>query len=392
MLIEFKVTNFRSFKNETTLSFQETRCSEHPHHLIDCGKEKFLKTAVIYGANTSGKSNLYSAFEYMKRFVMYSYMYEDYINIKSEAFLFDEKSNKEPSTFEVYFTLNKSNDNIEYKYGFSINKGNITEEWLCKKAINARNYIIIFERSIDKFNLSGIPKEHRMNIKVATGKNNLIISIGSKLKIPICNTISKWFKDINCINFETKDMCVDPNDIKDTTNIVKYLNSFEPTVSDVTYDESKNTYNIIYKTDDSGNTYKIPLAKESAGMKKMFNLYSRFKFALNNGSVLFVDSLDANLHPLLLRDIVITFFDDKLNPNNAQLIFTTDDISNLDKSIFRRDEIWFVNKKNNISELYSLVDFKGEDNKKIRKDEDYCKNYLLGKYGAIPNLENIRLI
>ncbi len=137
----------------------------------------------------------------------------------------------------------------------------------------------------------------------------------------------------------------------------------------------------------------IPLAQESAGTQKMFALYSPLKKVLNSGGVFFVDELYARLHPLLVQDFIITFLDPKTNPNNAQLIFTTHDTWQLSNDLLRRDEIWFAAKdENGASSMYSLVDFKGENAAKIRKDENYGKNYLLGKYGAIPELKKIDIV
>jgi AAA15 family ATPase/GTPase len=114
---------------------------------------------------------------------------------------------------------------------------------------------------------------------------------------------------------------------------------------------------------------------------------------LKKGSILFVDELNARLHPLLVRNIILTFYNPKVNVNNAQLIFTTHDTWQLSNQLLRRDEIWFTEKdKNGVSTLYSLVDFVDEKGTRIRKDESYEKNYLLGKYGAIPTLNNIGLL
>ena len=138
---------------------------------------------------------------------------------------------------------------------------------------------------------------------------------------------------------------------------------------------------------DSEQTASIPLENESAGTLKMFSLYPYLQEALATGGVLFVDELNARLHPLLVRTFVTTFLNKELNPKHAQLIFTSHDSWQLNNNLLRRDEIWFTAKNaNNISSLYSLVDFVDDTGDKIRKDENYEKNYLLGKYGAIPSL------
>ena len=139
---------------------------------------------------------------------------------------------------------------------------------------------------------------------------------------------------------------------------------------------------------DSDQTGTIPLQNESAGTLKMFALYPLLQDVLANGGVFFVDELNARLHPLLVRSFIITFLNPEINKNHAQLIFTSHDSWQLNSNLLRRDEIWFTEKnENGVSILYSLADFFDEDGVKIRKDENYEKNYLLGKYGAIPSLK-----
>ena len=125
----------------------------------------------------------------------------------------------------------------------------------------------------------------------------------------------------------------------------------------------------------------------------MFALYPELREVLQNGGIYFVDDLDARLHPLLVRNIILTFLNTKINTQHAQLVFTTHDTWQLSNQLLRRDEIWFTEKNDQgISALYSLADFVDEDGTRIRKDENYEKNYLLGKYGAIPALKSIVFI
>ena len=125
---------------------------------------------------------------------------------------------------------------------------------------------------------------------------------------------------------------------------------------------------------------------------KMFSLFPELQEVLKKGSVFFIDELNARLHPLLVRTFLLTFLNPEINTNHAQLVFTTHDSWQLSNNLLRRDEIWFTEKDGNgVSTLYSLADFSDEDGVKIRKDENYEKNYLLGKYGAIPNLKNFNM-
>ena len=121
----------------------------------------------------------------------------------------------------------------------------------------------------------------------------------------------------------------------------------------------------------------------------MFSLYQTLLGVLEKRAVFFADELDIKLHPLLMRNILLTFTDKEKNPNNAQLIFTTHNTIYMDMNLLRRDEIWFVEKDNGVSNLYSLDDITNEKGEKVRKDSNYEKHYLLGNYGAIPNLKNL---
>lgn len=122
----------------------------------------------------------------------------------------------------------------------------------------------------------------------------------------------------------------------------------------------------------------------------MFALYPELHEVLQNGGVYFIDELNARLHPLLVRNFVLTFLNPEINTTHAQLIFTTHDTWQLSNQLLRRDEIWFTEKdEQGLSTLYSLADFVDEDGARIRKDESYKKNYLLGKYDAIPSLKSI---
>lgn len=146
--------------------------------------------------------------------------------------------------------------------------------------------------------------------------------------------------------------------------------------------------NAVHKMANSDQTVSIPLHEESAGTLKMFALYPPLRETLDNGGVLFVDELNGRLHPLLVRNVLITFLNPDINTQHAQIVFTTHDPWTLNNGLLRRDEIWFTEKDEaGASTLYSLADFV-EGDKKIRKDENYEKNYLLGKYGAIPNLKS----
>ena len=185
-------------------------------------------------------------------------------------------------------------------------------------------------------------------------------------------------------------------------NVVKYFASFDETIRDFRVEKvpsdgnegRENVYKItaLHKKIGSDQFAEIPLEEESAGTLKMFALYPELQDVLQKGGVYFIDELNARLHPLLVRNFILTFLNPEINTQHAQLVFTTHDTWQLSNRLLRRDEIWFTEKDDKeVSTLYSLADFVDEDGARIRKDESYEKNYLIGKYGAIPTLKSIDL-
>ena len=216
-----------------------------------------------------------------------------------------------------------------------------------------------------------------------------------------------WFINTEVINFSnslygTLLENILPNNIIESKevreNLVSFINSFDDSIIDIevekisAIDESDNdNYRVftVHKSDEGTSTARISMNEESSGTKKIFSLYQTLLDALENGGVFFADELDIKLHPLLMRNILLTFIDREKNSNNAQLIFTTHNTIYMDMDLLRRDEIWFVEKDNGVSNLYSLDDITNEKGEKVRKDSNYEKHYLLGNYGAIPNLKNL---
>ena len=414
MLIQFNFKNFKSFREEATLDLSAAKMTEFSDRVVTIGSEKILPVAAIYGANASGKSNIYNAFEYMSEYVEDSFKYGDeeekFDEFKPTPFLFDSTSADAESSFEVYFTLPQDKTEKIYNYGFCVDKAGVTEEWLNYKAKTARKYSTIFYRSNneEELDLSGFPKSSRDNIQVALEKQVLIISLGAKLKIGKCKDIRDWFLANEFADFgdpvtnffmsrRLPKGFVDDKNVQQ--KVIEYFSSFDQHIRDFKVDkvpmegdskEDAYTINSLHKKIDSDEMAEIPLSLESAGTLKMFALYPELQDVLEKGSVFFVDELNARLHPLLVRNFILTFLNPEINKNHAQLVFTTHDTWQLSNQLLRRDEIWFVEKDmRGISTLYSLADFIDEDGSRIRKDESYEKNYLIGKYGAIPTLKSI---
>ena len=415
MLIQFNFENFRSFRDEVNLDLSATKMTEFSGRVAAVGGEKILSVAAIYGANASGKSNIYHAFEYMSEYVINSFRYGDegetFAQYRPTPFLFDSTSENAESSFEVYFTMPEDKTEKTYNYGFCVGKEGITEEWLNTTAKSARKFSQVFYRSEDELDLSGLPKNSRNNIEISLERQVLVVSLGAKLKIAKCKGIRDWFYANEFADFGDAvsnfflSRRLPKGFVKDKDvqkKVVEYLASFDEHIQD--FDIEKAQYegdtkdeiykiNALHKKIDSKEMAQIPLGEESAGTLKMFALYPELQEVLSKGSVFFIDELNARLHPLLVRNFVLTFLNPEININHAQLIFTTHDTWQLSNQLLRRDEIWFTEKnKEGLSSLYSLADFLDEDGVKIRKDENYEKNYLVGKYGAIPVLKSIDIL
>lgn len=415
MLIQFNFKNYKSFRDEASLDLSAAKMTEFSDRVVTLGGEKVLPVAAVYGANASGKSNVYSAFEFMSHYVVNSFKYGDdernYEEVRPEPFLFDSVSEKAESSFEVYFTIPGDKSERAYNYGFCLGPNGVTEEWLNTKAKTARQYSMVFYRDTESMDLKGIPKKSRDNIEIALEPQVLIISLGAKLKVEKCKLIRDWFlanefADFGdaAKNFFMSRMLpigfVEEKSVQD--DVTKFFASFDDQIQgfEVTKlpaseddKEERFTIDAMHKKIDSDDMARIPLSSESAGTLKMFALYPELQAVLEKGSVFFVDELNARLHPLLVRNFILTFLNPEINVNHAQLVFTTHDTWQLSNQLLRRDEIWFTEKdRNGLSTLYSLADFIDEDGARIRKDESYEKNYLLGKYGAIPTLETINFL
>ena len=416
MLLQFNFSNFKSFANETTLDLTATGISELSHHIVHMGRERFLPVAAIFGANASGKSHVYQAFSYMRHMVLQSFSYggnmalssvaEDAHYRKPPSFAFDERRG-DPVTCEVQIL-----DRITHRstiYGFSADDQGIVEEWLYERAKTVKNNRLVMYRDRVKKTLEmpGFAASEQTNINTALEPEALVVSLGAKLKVQKCVRLLNWFA--HC---ETIDYGHPGENLYRSTRIpqkfqskvvqeavLEFLRTFDDSIRGFRVDEvpsqedgdsPKYLVKTLHNALDTEDMIALDIGQESAGTLKLFSLYPSLVSALTHGSVIFVDELNARLHPLLMRNLINLFAQESSNPNHAQLIFTTHDTWHLANHSLRRDEIWFTDKQSDgESTLYSLAEFACEGGEKIRKDENYEKNYLSGKYRAIPTLRTI---
>ncbi|MCI8362178.1 MAG: ATP-binding protein [Clostridia bacterium] len=409
MLIRFSFKNFKSFKNENCLDMEATALKEHEYNVAKTENGDYLKISAIYGANASGKTNVLQAFSYMKKKVLVSDDSRINKNLNEEN-IFSFMINNEPISLEVEIL---AKNNKIYKYGFEVLNNAIISEWLYEKRIN--KFYEIFERTNN--NIEVKDNKNKLLGLANVDEKNLFLNVFAKIdkNNKDFNNVYEWFINANYLDLG------DPNfenalnnrislkiieDEKYKEELLKFIRTFDATIDSInispnSIEELKNTNGIVkvelVHNGEDGNKKALPLVLESNGTMKMFHLFDFLMDTLRNGMVLFVDELDAKLHPLLTRYIINLFHNSEKNIGNGQLIYSTHDTVNLNKETFRRDEIWFAEKdKNGVSEIYSLSDYIMEDEngnaKKIRNDATYNKDYLTGRYGAIPVLEEFNII
>jgi len=416
MLLQFYFSNYRSFEGEGILDMRASGSNELSSHVRNNLNEKVLPVTAIYGANASGKSSVFEAFQFMALCVLESLSFSDDnkknpYKLKVDSFKFSE-SREKPSEFEINYIDKKGKKELYYNYGFKIDNSGILEEYLAfnTKTGVKRNedYTYIFKRERNqKLYLDSSIEKFRENLEISLKEKTLLVSLGAKLNIDEFIRVRTWFINTEVINFSNSLYGaflenILPNNIIESEevrkNLVSFINSFDDSIIDIEVEKisaidenDKDNYRVftIHKSDKGTSTARISMNEESSGTKKMFSLYQTLLDVLEKGGVFFADELDIKLHPLLMRNILLTFTDKEKNSKNAQLIFTTHNTIYMDMDLLRRDEIWFVEKDNGVSKLYSLDDITNEKGEKVRKDSNYEKHYLLGNYGAIPNLKNL---
>lgn len=417
MLVNFTVRNYRSFKQERTFSMEASSIKEHKDSVIMRGKYNVLPLAVLYGANSGGKSNLIQAIAAMRSMVRRSVRLNEGDSLPYDPFALDESSDSQPTLFEIQFIK----DETLCRYGFEYNETSIISEWLYEKRFGEKEYEL-FLRSRDVIEVSPKRFPEGQGKEGLTNSNRLFLSLVAQLKGEKSNSIMSWFAECSVLSgidsegyeaftlrmflehlngadqaqefFKTLQLGFTRFSVKKVGLPQEALSSVPQAIrSQLEKDaatgnivEPITTHNVY---DDNGvvigerNFHKNQM--ESEGTKKVIEISGPIFDALNEGKTLVVDELDAKLHPLLTRNIVLLFMDPEKNRHGAQLIFATHDTNLLDLEIIRRDQIWFAEKdKAESTDIYSLVEFKDEEGKKVRNDRDIKRDYIRGRYGAIP--------
>lgn len=393
MLVQFTLKNVLSFKEETTIDMAAVHAyKEHEGNLIDIGrKEKLLKVASIYGANASGKSNLYYAMWFFQSIVvesMNNVVEEDDMAIKKYycPFLF-EKSYRD-SEFQIVLII----DNFEYRYGFEYNPKHIVAEWLYRKNLETNRTTTIFERTSKMVDFGASVRRECEMYKNQIPEETLVLTMLNKLKLKteVYNIVYSGILDILILSPDFGEdraflkkylpMIIE----KDRERLVDFLAAIDTGMKDIICDDSEDEVQFpTLHVGKDGEQYFLDLFSESEGTIKSIMFYIYARVAILGNKVIFDDELNIKLHPLLLKFIIDLFNE---SDSRAQLIYTTHDTTLMDKKFFRRDQIWFVQKDQfGYSELSALSDFK------VRSDASFEKDYLAGVYGGIPYLKEFSI-
>ena len=346
MLIRFSFKNFKSFKNENVLDMEATSIKEHEYNVVKKDNINLLKVAAIYGANASGKTNVLQAFDYMKNRVLISDDSKKNSNIDDDN-VYTFMINNEPISLEVEIL---AKNNKIYKYGFDILKDNITSEWLYIKKIN--KFYEIFERTKNTIELKD--KMNKLLHLANVDENTLFLNLYSKInkENEDFSNVYNWFLTTsyldlgnprfeNIINNRVSLKIL--SDQKYKHELLRFIKTFDASIEGIkttpnTIEEVQNNnrmikVELIHKGEEN-DIKALPLELESNGTRKMFHLFDFLMNALKNGMVLFIDELDAKLHPLLTRYIINLFHNSETNIGNGQLIYSTHDTVNLNKDTF----------------------------------------------------------
>lgn len=403
MLYQFSFKNFKSYKNETIFDMRAENISEFEETLIeDKNGEKLLPVSVIYGPNGGGKSGVLEALAALVTAVLKPRLILQNIDKENkymkfaiydrlEPYKFDDESVNKPTEFEVYFSTKK---NI-YRYSLSILGSEIIEESLYKKEFKGKKPAKIFERKKNKIDLGEILTKSNITTNVNRHMPYLtFISITNDIQI--VKDVIDWFENITTINYGSSNFEASIRVLDDDSKelAISLMNLMDIDICDYRIEEKmdgdKKEVKFFTKHKNNNKEYELEYFSESEGTRKLFSVIPVIVDAMLEGGIVSIDELDAKLHPKLLKYIIMIFKDRNLNENNAQLIFTSQDLTTMNSQVFRRDEIWFACKNEcKESEIYSLYEIRDENGEHIRANASFSKQYLAGKYGADPYLDKM---
>ena len=394
MICQFSFKNFMSYKDETVFDFQAAAIPELSESVISREKmSDLLPVGVVYGPNGGGKSNLLKAFACLvctvvKPVADLGKTREPLIlqlGVDCIPFLLDDKSRNESTEFQVFFRTNGN----EYQYNLAIRKEEIVSESLSWRTIGGKKTGIVFERDFSEIDLGASINKNSVN-KQVNPKMPYLSFLAINYDFPVIAEVISWFE--SCIiqsyanPFVDSRVFVANEGIK--KSIIRALNDLDIDIADYRFSDDKKQLFTIRTVNEK--SYELPFEYESDGTRKLLAALPILLIALRYGRFVVIDELDAKLHPKLLRYIIKLFHDPEINKNGAQLLFTSHDLTTMKNDLFRRDEIWFAcENDSHESGIYSLYDIRDENDKHVNNTAAYDKQYMEGRYGADPYLQNI---
>ena len=398
MLLEFSFANFLSFRDKVTISMVATALKDRKADIGDAtfniGEESSIslnRCCTVFGANASGKSNLVKALAFFKWFTLNSSKdIQAGEGIPVRNYALSSISISEPSLFEIMLYA----DGNTYRYGFEVNTKQVCREWLYLRSDRKRSKEIeLLYREGNHFEIHPrflIGKE--LADKNMVRDNALLLSLAGQFNDPFAKAVMKWLNDTTIITAnseaETWGIALKAMDNPETRKkIVDFSRYADLGIDDISLSEFGVLTSHTQYDDDGRKTASVSFSmqeSESDGTVKYFSLAYPILDTLGHGKRLIVDEFGSKLHTLLIMRVISLFNTKAGNPNSAQLIVTLHDTNLLNNSLLRRDQIWFTQKNGRgESELYSLSDYK------VRSDASYEKDYLLGKYGATPIIDDL---
>ncbi len=433
MLVRFQFENYRSFRDESILSMEAKGNAEYKSCLLPYKKKGLLPAAALFGKNGGGKSNVIRAFWLGVQFIRNAQKTQhENAEVPVRAFALNDYSEQEPTGFEYEYIQ----DGVKYIYGFSATKKEIKKEYLYAAPKGQKSAIFSRKGQVFSFPVNGEKKMKEM-IAEAVAPNQLFFSIACVMNYRPCISAMKWFREY--VHF-SKDYADIPQqllehaeDVNMLKSIVTYAKHADVGIEDMSF-EIKNEEISAYESmpgnlpegmvtalkqfavalKDSSESaelnlkigevktssmhrginkageeklFPLELSDESDGTRRLMSLAPGIEQVLQQGGVLMVDEIDRELHPLLAEFIISQFQSPETNPGRAQIIFTTHDTELLNMEILRKDQVYFVdkNKKSGVSELFNLTELP------VRTNDNIRKAYLVGKYGAVPDVDTVEV-
>ncbi|MBP1764102.1 MAG: uncharacterized protein H6Q65_1160 [Firmicutes bacterium] len=432
MLINFTLKNWMSFKEEASFSMVASRERQHGERLAKVKKYKMrvLPIAVLYGGNASGKTNFFKALNFVRKFVVSGTKPDS--AILTEPFKLDNESSKEPTSFSFELLVNEDQEENIYEFSFSVTRKSVIEEKLV--LISSTNERTLYHRKDGKPNFDEkLEKEQFLQYAFqGTRDNQLFLTNAVSQKDKRFISIYNWFKNklimiapdtrfggfdffdendklynqmnniipnldtgiesigMEAVSFNKIDL---PEDLKE--QIREDIKEGEQAIVMAEPDDERIIVNmkggeitaqklIAYHQKIDGENIKFDMKEESDGSRRVINLLPAFLSMTekNAGSIFVIDELDRSLHTLLTRQLIQSFLDSCLPESRAQLLFTTHDALLMDQEIFRRDEMWITERRNNASFIRSFSEYKD-----VRYDKDIRKSYLEGRLGGTPRIQ-----